>query len=310
MANTMQTPVPSVPTDVIIALDYLCKCVARGARLAVRPGDRTPAVEWMRTLLSHPRARAAHFEYVAQVYRAAGTEPPRPPSPRDPLTAAELESLQALAHRPPDEFSDTDLATLLVDHRLHANLALLVHDLMPDWWLDELAAAGREYAKMVAIELGTAEMQVFVKGGYVDPTHADVTAGVRKLEPQRLGHGAPKEPEYDGPWEWVLNLPPEACQQIATIAYGDPHKPFELTLRRHHSGGADVEMRPVPRKSEVILLATFTGSGDARQFKIEVPLEARDPATPDGSIRPATRSAACAPLPHAAYPGASAGKEG
>lgn len=309
MATATLTPVPPISPDTMIVVDFLCKCVAQGARLAVRPGDRTPAVEWTRTLLSHPRARAAHFEYVAQVYRAAGMEPPRPPSPRDPLSAAELESLQALAHRPPEEFSDADLATLLVDHRLHANLALLVHDLMPDWWLDELAAAGREYAKMVAVELGTAEMQVYVKAEYKDRVRPGVLAP-RGPKPAPAGPEEPK-PEYDGPWEWVLNLPPEACQQIATIAYGDPHKPFELTLRRHYTGGADVEMRPVPRKSEVILLATFTGSGDARQFKIEVPVEARDPATPDGSVRPSTRSAACAPLPDAAYLGPkSAGAEG
>jgi hypothetical protein len=308
MTPTM-TPIPSVPTDIVITLDYLCKCVALGVRLAVRSGDRSPAVEWMRTLLSHPRARAAHFEYVAQMYRAAGMDPPRPPSPRDPLTADELELLQALAHKSPDEFTDENLATLLVDHRLHANLALLVHDLMPDWWLDELAAAGREYAKMVAIELGAAELRPYVKGTFKDRPGVGAPV-LLKSGPRSLGSQKEPKPEYDGPWEWVLNLPPEACQQIATIAYGDPHKPFELTLRRHASGGADVEMRPVPRKSEVILLATFTHTSDARQFKIEVPVEARDPATPDGSIRPATRSTACPPLPDAAYLGAPAAKEG
>lgn len=316
MATNTYTPVPQVSTDVKIVIGNLCKQVASGgpqgwpdnapplgAVPAVRPEDRQPATEWIRVLLTHPRARPGHFAFVADAATRAGAVLPRAPWAQ--VSDAESDDapsrLHALAEAGPDSFENDELAYLLLDQHALARLALLVHDLMPDWWLDELAEAGREYAKMVAIELGADELIPETKGVYVDPT--DVTADELATLLNRGRTMGPKadKPPYAGPWSWHLALPADATRRIATVAFGDPDKAFTLRLLRRADGGAEVEMSPVPRKSEVILLATFTRTGDARQFTLAVPTEANDGITPEDDIRPSTRSTACDTLPDAAY---------
>lgn len=306
--KTTTTPVPPVGKDIKDAITNLCIAAGApgGARLAVRPEVRMPAVEWLRVMLSNPRARPAHFEYVAKVF--GNTPVPRAPwaqffdtDPAEPEPLPDPRAVE-MAHGGPDVCTDEEIAYLLLDQRAHAQLALLVHDLMPDWWLDALAVAGREYAKMVAIDLGAAEMQpdvVDVEDD--DPTVVTDNEFAASLGSRMGGAGRGKVPEYAGPWSWKLVLPDADKERIATIAYGDARKPFELRLHRIHDGRAEVEISPVPRKSEVILLATFTRTGDNRTFTLEVPVEARDPLAADDDIRPATRSAPCERLPDAAY---------
>jgi hypothetical protein len=295
-ANNL-TPLPSSGKVVTTLITDLCiECATRSARLAVRSHERPPAVAWVLVLLTNPRTQPEHFHQVRTLF---GEVPiPTAPWPRFPPEATEPSARAIeMAQGGPEAFTDEELAYLLLDANALADLAHLVEDLMPDWWLDALAEDGRQYETMVAIELGEQEMKPEVADDEDDVTAdelEELLATAREMGPKST------KPEYAGPTSWTLKLPDEVMQRIARVASGNPAEPFTLRLHRIHNGRAELEMSPVPRKSDVMLLVTFR-TGDERTFVIEVPTEAKVPGADPEDFRPSTRSTACDPLPDAAF---------
>src|SRR5687768_11643221 len=114
-ANSL-TPIPSAGKPVTDAITNLCIAASGGARLAVRPEERQPAVEWTRLLLTNPRVRPDHYAHVDSVFR--NTAIPRAPwaqfADTDPSDAsAEAHArVVTMAQSGPDTFSDEELAYL------------------------------------------------------------------------------------------------------------------------------------------------------------------------------------------------------
>jgi hypothetical protein len=289
-----RTPYPRLDTATKNVILDLCIDAKSGAAwLAVRPENLAPAVDWVRVLVINPRARLEHFVFVESVLGTASL--PRTTWAKARKPADVPDRVRELVETGPRAFTGDELATLLLDVNALVAFATLVEQQMPDWYLDALADDGARYATMVAVTFGENELVAEVESKEATELREELFAGARQMGPKS------NEPEYEGPVTWEVRLPADTQRRIAKIAFGDPSREFTLKLHRVREGRADVEMSPVPFKSDVTLLATFR-TGDERVFVIERPYETKLPGADPDEFRRSTRSPACDPLPNAAYP--------
>jgi hypothetical protein len=271
--------------------------------LRVRDTDRTAAAGWVCTLILNAPTRKAHFAHVRALFRGAPevTQPWRIIDPfgldpaTDPDTALPGRALDAACAGPdgPGGWTPEELALLLLDEDTLANFALLIHDLMPDWWLG-------------ALTTGPAPVHLPEPEPEPEPEEESFTGDVSNEEEleemfawtQQPGSG--KGMERTGPAVWEITLDPATRANFARTVYGNEKEAFTLRLHRLSDGRAELEMTPPPRKADVVLPATFR-TGATRTFVVAVPPEAKVPGARWEAIRKTTRSAPCAALPAEAF---------
>jgi hypothetical protein len=110
--------------------------------------DRSQNVETLKNLILSPIERQKH--QPNQPY----TKVLHIPNPHDPNANPEELSPRTLeaAYAGPDFLTEQEIQQLLNDTETLSRFSLLVHDLMPDWWLDELEKEGRKLAKRLKAE--------------------------------------------------------------------------------------------------------------------------------------------------------------
>jgi hypothetical protein len=243
----------------------------------------------VRTLILNPPTRKEHFAHVRSLFRGAPevTPPWRIIDPfgldptTDPDKALPGRALNA-ARTGPAGWTPEELAFLLLDEDTLSNFALLVHDLMPDWWLEALSASSAPAPLPEPAPAPEAE------------SFEDEFSNEEELEEMfawTMQPASGKGTERTGPVVWEITLDSATRANFARSVYGDEKALFALHLQRLSDGRAELEMTPPPRKTEVVLAATFR-TGDTRTFVVRVPPEAS---------RKTMRSTPCAPLPAEAF---------
>jgi hypothetical protein len=258
--------------------------------LAVRPDDRALAIDCVRQLLLEPDKRRGHNAVVAEVF-------PNPPGAVDPLGA---ERAVAVVHDGPQELGDDELARVLLSRRAVADLTRLVHELLPDWWLNEMEAIGQHLASDTGIDLRPIPLDTEKPSRLEELELAAAFDGRHDTGvPAVTSHGVGATLEQTGPAVWTVGFTGPGAEamkrKIATVAFGNPDASFTLRLHRVGKSRTELEMTPPPLKADVTLPARFR-TGEERMFVVEVPAEAKVPGLAPSEIRPSTRSNPCEPL--------------
>jgi hypothetical protein len=309
MNTTEPFPIPQDARDLLANLRISDE--ETGGRPLLPPGQRVVAEEWLARVLTDFRALRVHIGLLEGFYQTQfGQIPglPRIMMEGKPLFRLEAaagfrhngllpeDAARAVAERGPGVLPDHDLARLLLNPLALWDVADLIDYLLPAHWLDRMEAVGREMEEEY-------DLRVPIPG--VD----DVPLAVQQEDEEELavaglvrGRGGRKQRGSD---EWELSFEDDAARalarRIAAHAYGDPARPFILTLLRVPVAGkeglaqARIGMSPAPTKEDFTLTVVFAGHGK-RTFTLEVPLEART-----GKTREWTYAEPCEPLPATAF---------
>lgn len=141
-----QNPTPQPPAESRKVIQDLFLNHAQDAiPLVVSTVKRASAVECLRKIWLDPDARRGHYAIVAEIF----------PEARAVAKLLSAEREVEITQTGPDALTNEELAQVLLCSRAVANLDRLAHELVPTWWMNEMAEIGRELASKLNIHLSS-----------------------------------------------------------------------------------------------------------------------------------------------------------
>jgi hypothetical protein len=174
------------------------------------------------------------------------------------------------------------------------DLADLIEETLPDYWLDRMEVRGGELMR---------EMGVDVEDIVGEPRYADhdlpQEAPKGRMASTMRGTGAEAATGQEtNAWLLGFGTNPALARRMAEALYNDPNKPFELKLFKRQAPDDpkllefELEVSPSPTRGDLTVAVLFP-AGERRTFTLEVPPELK--IDPTAKPRAAMRSEPCDP---------------
>jgi hypothetical protein len=246
-------------------------------------GEKT-AREYLEVLLVLPFELARHLDKLDQLYQGnfrapltrrlrEGFDIPLPPGAtanfRHATVLPEPLALEVMERGVQVLQSDVLARTLLNPLALW-DLADLICTLLPDYWMDRMDEVGAQWAKENDIDLYEDFEEVVGAPLPKEKTN-------RKLEAALAGRKTGDATTFTEVVanQWLIDVPADVRDRIATMAFHQPNKHFDVYLYRVGGNKAQLAIAPAPTHGDVRMPVTMR-TGEAIEFVVEVPSDERN----------------------------------